>query len=172
MNAIVSADLDWGIGYRGNLLERIPEDMKLFKQLTFGNTIIMGRKTFESLPDAMPLHGRTNIVLSKTMKDSSMYPTNMKVFKSEDDVISFVSKLRPSTEVFIIGGAEIYKMFLSYCDIIYVTKVQKRYNADRFFKNIDIGREFRLVKASDPYSYNGVSYNFLKYERVVEKKNY
>jgi len=65
MKAIAAVDLNWGIGYRGNLLERIPEDMKFFKQMTIGKVVIMGRKTFESLPGKEPLKDRVNIVLSK-----------------------------------------------------------------------------------------------------------
>ena len=170
MKAIVAADLDWGIGYEGKLLERIPDDMKLFKQLTFDHVIVMGRKTLESLPGGKPLEGRTNIVLSRDEKFTLGNEPGVILRRSVDDVLESLKKVHYTRDVFIIGGAEIYKEFLQYCDIIYVTKSQKRYTADRFFKNLDIGREFRLLTASDPYTHNGVGYNFLKYERLVEKK--
>jgi dihydrofolate reductase len=68
MKAIVAVDLNWGIGFKGNLLQRIPDDMKFFKQMTLGKVVVMGRETFESLPGKEPLKDRTNIVLSKDKK--------------------------------------------------------------------------------------------------------
>ena len=65
MKAIVAVDLNWGIGYNCELLEKIPEDMKQFKEKTLGKVIVMGRTTFESLPNKKPLEKRTNIVLTK-----------------------------------------------------------------------------------------------------------
>ncbi|HOV69379.1 MAG TPA: dihydrofolate reductase, partial [Clostridia bacterium] len=66
MKAIVNVDINWGIGYQGKLLMRIPEDMKFVRQTTLGKVIVMGRETFESLPGKKPLEGRVNIVLSKS----------------------------------------------------------------------------------------------------------
>ena len=63
ISAIVAVDYNWGIGFNGDLLEHIPEDLKYFKQLTTGNTVIMGRKTWDSLPNK-PLPNRTNIVIT------------------------------------------------------------------------------------------------------------
>jgi dihydrofolate reductase len=69
MKAIVAVDQNWGIGYQGNLLQRIPEDLKFFKQLTIHKVVIMGRGTFDSLHGRTPLKDRVNIVLSSTLKD-------------------------------------------------------------------------------------------------------
>ena len=66
MKAILSADLNWGIGKEGKLLQRVPEDMKMFVQKTNGKVVVMGRETFESLPGRQPLKDRVNIVLSKS----------------------------------------------------------------------------------------------------------
>jgi len=66
MKAIVAVDSNWGIGYKGNLLQRIPEDMRFFRQMTLNKVVVMGRKTFESLPGKEPLKDRVNIILSKS----------------------------------------------------------------------------------------------------------
>ena len=66
MKSIVAVYVNWGIGYKGNLLQRIPEDMRFFKQMTLGKVVVMGSKTFESLPGREPLKDRINIILSKS----------------------------------------------------------------------------------------------------------
>jgi dihydrofolate reductase len=168
MKAIVAADLDWGIGYRGQLLERIPEDMKLFKSLTYDHVIVMGRKTFESLPGG-PLPGRCNVVITGdplyTVDDPTVIITSL-----GEPLMKFLKSVHKSRDVFVIGGGEIYNQLLQYCDTIYVTRIQNRYTADTYFKNLDSDREFRLVSASDGIKYKDFYYNFLRYERRQEKK--
>lgn len=120
------------IGYNNSLIWNIPSDLKRFKSLTTGKTIIMGRKTFESLPN--PLPNRFHIVLTKN-------PNN---FKNQENVMftnnlnEIISRFKDSKEEnFIIGGGEIYKIFLEHTSKIYITEVLKEFNGDTYFPKID-----------------------------------
>lgn len=118
ISAIVAVNNDWGIGYNGDLLEHIPEDLKYFKTLTTGHIIVMGSKTWDSLPKK-PLPDRLNIVITH----------NERHF---DEMTAFIdlneAMIRLKTaddECFIIGGGSIYKQLLPLCDRVYVTKIYK-----------------------------------------------
>lgn len=120
------------IGYNNSLIWNIPSDLKRFKSLTTGKTIIMGRKTFESLPN--PLPNRFHIVLTKN-------PNN---FKNQENVMftnnlnEIISRFKDSKEEnFIIGGGEIYTIFLEHTSKIYITEVLKEFNGDTYFPKID-----------------------------------
>lgn len=131
MKMIVAVDRQWAIGYQGKLLDHIPEDLKMFKKLTLGKTIIMGRKTLESLPNGEPLFNRTNVVLTSNTeysKEGVIVVNNIKTIinKYSDD------------NCFVIGGSELYSQLLNYCNEIYVTKIYYKYkNVDKFFPNLD-----------------------------------
>ena len=103
------------IGNKGHLLYHIPEDLKRFKKLTTGHTVVMGRKSFESLPDG-PLPNRRNIVLSKTLDNIA----GVEVFSSLEDALKVCEG---EDEVFIIGGTEVYRQALPYTNNIYETFV-------------------------------------------------
>ena len=159
MNAIVAVDLNWGIGYKGNLLQRIPEDMRFFKQMTLGKVVVMGRETFESLPGKEPLKGRTNIVLSKNksfMKDS------VTVCSSLNELFLELKKYN-SNDIFVIGGESIYTQLLSYCAEAYVTKIGNNYISDKYFNNLDKDNVWRLVSKSDMQNYKDINFMFTKY---------
>lgn len=139
LSAIVCMDDHGGIGKEGNLLYKIQRDMIRFKELTMGHTVIMGRKTWNSIGNK-PLKGRNNIVLSKTL-NYSMIPiredddniTKVNIWRSipEEEIKAFASA---TEEYFVIGGQSIYEMFLPYCDKIYATVVTKiATEADTFF---------------------------------------
>ncbi|MDO4534846.1 MAG: dihydrofolate reductase [Clostridium perfringens] len=120
------------IGNNNSLIWNLPSDLKRFKSLTTGKTIIMGRKTFESLPNLLP--NRFHIVLTKN-------PNN---FKNQKDVIftnnlnEIISKLKNSKEeVFVIGGGDIYKIFLEYTSKIYITEVLKEFKGDTYFPKVN-----------------------------------
>jgi len=159
MKAIVAVDLNWGIGCEGKLLQYIPEDMKFFKEKTIGNVVVMGRETFESFPGKNPLKDRINIVLSRNefFKDHRLVICN-----SVEETLKKLKKY-DNDKIFIIGGADIYKQFLPYCNELYVTKVQNKQKADRFFPNIDIMKEWQLVEESEEKEYNNIKYVFSKY---------
>ena len=154
ISAIVAVDNNWGIGFNGKLLEHIPEDLKMFKQLTIGHTVIMGRKTWNSLPKA-PLPKRGNIVISSAeplimAKNTLRLPL--------EDVIEFLEYTKD--EVFIIGGGTIYKELLPLCDKVYVTKIFKDHpNIDTYFPNLDqMEDEWKLDNSEEIQNYNGINY--------------
>ena len=107
LSAIVCMDNFGGIGKNGDLLYKIPDDLKRFKEITSGNTIIMGRKTFESLPGVLP--NRKHVILTRD-KNFSVDNENVEVIHSVDEIINNYKD--SSVEAFIIGGGEIYKEFL------------------------------------------------------------
>ena len=162
ISAIVAVDEDFGIGFNGNLLEHIPEDLKRFKQLTTNKTIIMGRKTWESLPNK-PLPDRLNIVI--TSKERSL--GEMTVFTSFEEVYSRVTHIMPEDEWFIIGGGSIYKEFLPICDKVYLTKIMVSHeNVDTYFPNIELMDNWKCIEQSEIKQYNDISYQFKTYSRI------
>lgn len=159
MNIIVAVDNKWGIGKNGNLLIKIPDDLKFFKNKTIGNTIIVGRKTFEDFPNKKPLSGRRNIILSHNYSAECA-----EVYKSVEDILNIVKK--SDKDVFIAGGSEIYKEFLPYCKKAYVTKIYADLNADKFIENIDDIENWKCINESNINIYKGIEYRFCEYERI------
>ena len=162
ISAIVAVDENFGIGFNGDLLEHIPEDLKRFKQLTTNKTIIMGRKTWESLPNK-PLPDRLNIVI--TSKERSF--EEMTVFTSFEEVYSRATHILPEDEWFIIGGGSIYKEFLPICDKVYLTKIMVSHeNVDTYFPNIELMDNWKCIEQSEIKQYNDISYQFKTYSRI------
>lgn len=161
ISMIAAVDKNWAIGYNNKLLISILEDMKLFMQMTTGGVCIMGKGTLESLPAGKPLKNRVNIVL-----------THDKTFKEEGAVIvySVEEALERLTEysgnVFIIGGESIYSQFLPYTDVAYITYIDYKYQADRYFPNLDEDREWKLVEESEEQTYFNVEYYYRRYEKI------
>ena len=162
ISVIVAVDENFGIGFNGDLLEHIPEDLKRFKQLTTNKTIIMGRKTWESLPNK-PLPDRLNIVI--TSKERSF--EEMTVFTSFEEVYSRATHIMPEDEWFVIGGGSIYKEFLPICDKVYLTKIMVSHeNVDTYFPNIELMDNWKCVEQSEIKQYNDISYQFKTYSRI------
>lgn len=162
ISAIVAVDENFGIGFNGDLLEHIPEDLKRFKQLTTNKTIIMGRKTWESLPNK-PLPDRLNIVI--TSKERSL--GEMTVFTSFEEVYSRATHIMPEDEWFVIGGGSIYKEFLPICDKVYLTKIMVSHeNVDTYFPNIELMNNWKCIEQSEIKQYNDISYQFKTYSRI------
>jgi len=154
ISIIVAVSEDWGIGKDNELLWHISEDLKRFKRLTSGNTVIMGKKTWESLP-RRPLSGRKNIVLTDNPQESI---ENSVTAYSLDDALS---KCVHDEEVFIIGGGSIYSQFMPIADRLFITHVHKNAPADVYFPEIDQSiweitekEEFKAGENNDiPYTY-------------------
>ena len=164
--AIVAVDNEWGIGYNGDLLEHIPEDLKFFKKVTENNTVIMGLNTWDSLPKK-PLPNRVNIVISYEYKESTLVDNNHIV--QPMDVTKEMLELDEPVErnYFIVGGGSIYKQLLPYCDIVYVTKIYKTHeNIDTFFPNLDIEEDWYVKECSDLKTHKDIKYQFLTYQRI------
>ncbi|MBR4152221.1 MAG: 2-amino-4-hydroxy-6-hydroxymethyldihydropteridine diphosphokinase [Selenomonadaceae bacterium] len=134
---IACVDRNFGLGYKNNLLFRIPADLKNFRRLTLNHTIIYGRKTLETFPNLQPLDKRRNIILSKTLG---------KILGAEvvESVEELFDKLDEAEENFIVGGAEIFNELIPYAKEIFLTVVDAETQADVFFPNID---EFTLQAA-------------------------
>ena len=159
--AIVAVDNNWGIGYQGQLLEYLPPDMKYFKDITSGSAVVMGRKTWDSLPKK-PLPNRLNIVISNKKNVISNKET---IRMSLDDLLLIINDIQ--YDLFIIGGGEIYKQLLPYCDRVYVTLIEKSHdNVDTYFLNLDKDPNWEIETCTELRDYNGIPYAFLVYERV------
>lgn len=158
MNLIVAVDQNWGIGYNNDLLVKIPDDLKRFRLLTSGKTIVMGRKTFESLPNQKPLANRRNIVLSK---DKNLKIENVQVINS-------IHEINQGNDVFVIGGREIYKQLLPYCEKAYITKIQHTFDADTYFPNLNTLNNWKVVEGSNIYEClcndKPIKYQYLMYK--------
>jgi dihydrofolate reductase len=132
LSIIVATDTNGGIGKNNKLLFRISEDLKRFKELTTNHKIIMGRKTFDSLPNGA-LPNRHNIVITTSNRVNTISPTQSLIFKN--NIEELIEEYKNSKEeVFVIGGGLIYQQFLPYCKKIYWTTVIGDYEADTFFK--------------------------------------
>ena len=161
MYCILSADENWGIGKDNKLLVSIPADMKMFREKTTGNVVIMGRKTLESFPKGLPLKDRVNIVLSSKGEESG---NGEIIVRSVEEAVEEAKKY-PDKKIFVIGGGSIYKQFLPYVDTAYVTKIDHAYDADTFFPNLDEDNEWELTEESDEQVCFDIVYTFRTYER-------
>ena len=119
------------LGKNNNLIFHIKEDMKYFKDVTLNHIVVMGRKTYESLPGL--LKDRKNVVITRNKE--MMFPNEVEVYSSVEEFMKHYSNYKE--EIFIIGGASIYKQFIDYCDTIYLTEVNKTCDADVYFPEFD-----------------------------------
>jgi len=165
MKAIVAVDKKWGIGKKNDLLFSLPEDMKYFREKTLGKVVVMGSNTLKSFPNGKPLKNRTNIVL---------FPGGEK----RDDCIVVDSLEELSTllqnydkeEVFVIGGAMMYKTMLPYCSEVLVTKVDADGEAEVFYENLDQKPEWTCVSESETVETNGYNIKFTVYKNACPKQ--
>ncbi len=160
MKAIVAVDRNWGIGRGGKLLVHLPGDLAYFKEKTLGKTVIMGRKTLESLPGGSPLPGRNNIVLTRDPDCEAGCP----LCHSVEELLGRIEGEKE--EAFVIGGEQVYRALLPCCDACYVTKIDAEYSAETFFPNLDRCDEFEQVWESEPVEEKGVTYRFAEYRRT------
>lgn len=165
--AIVAVDENWGIGYQGDLLISLPEDQKQnFKVKTLGHPVIYGRKTLETFPGGRLLPGRQNIILSR---NPDLAVEGAIVMHSVAEVIEYTKK-DPDETFFIIGGAQIYEQFLPFCDTCIITKIHKSFEADAYFPNLDILKEWKLLRRESVVnSVKGVSFAIWTYTRIDDE---
>lgn len=158
------------IGYKNRLLYHIPSDMTRFRELTTGHPVIMGRKTFESLPNG-PLPHRRNIIISRTLKRISgceVATSIQDVLINESHKLLGMEKEEPwmasSSELFIIGGERIYQDSLPFANKLYLTVVDDNpAKADAFFPAIDLTEWEEIEK--EMRNENGIAFTFLTYRR-------
>lgn len=158
LKIIVATDINGGIGKDNKLLWHIPEDLKTFKEITEGRTVIMGRNTFESLPFENGLPNRHNIVLTrKTNNVQNIGFHESLIFKNNINELIEEYKNSPRP-VFVIGGEQIYKQFLPHCNDIHLTKVFTQTDADTFFEYDE--NEFMELVQSPIKEHDGLEYQF------------
>lgn len=161
MNLIVAVDKNWAIGKNNKLLVSIPADMKFFRETTTGHVVVMGQNTLESFPNGQPLKNRTNIVLSI---DPDYQVKGAVVVHSIEELLEELKKY-PTDEVYVIGGASVYRQLLPYCDTCHITKIDHEYDADTWFPNLDEMPEWKITADSEEQTYFDLEYRFLKYEK-------
>ena len=160
MNLIVNVSENWAIGKGNELLFHLSGDMKFFKEHTVGKTIVMGRKTLESLPKSAPLPNRENIVLTR---NADLKKDGVKVYT---DIDKLISDLNGKDDVYVIGGESIYKALLPYCDTAYVTKVRATVdNADAFMPDLDTNADWEIETESETFNEKGYDFKFVTYKR-------
>lgn len=145
LSLIVAATTNNVIGKNNALPWHLPNDMKYFKNTTWGMPVIMGRKTFESMSES--LAGRTNIVITR---QTNYKPNSAVVVNNWSDAV-FVAKDADCKEVFIIGGGEIFKDTIKKADRIYITRIHTIIDGDAFFPDID-EKKWKLVSNRDCYA--------------------
>lgn len=163
MDCIAVVAANRSIGRDNQLLFSLPEDMKHFRALTLGKTVIMGRKTLDSFPGGRPLPKRQNLVLTR---DADFSREGATVCHSVEEVLERVRDL-PEDSVMVVGGAEIYRLFLPYCRRAYLTQVQADVpDADCFFPEISPETGWELEEETGEREQNGLRYTFCTYRRV------
>lgn len=161
MNLIVAVDNNWAIGNKNELLIRIPNDHKHFREETTGKVVVLGRKTLETFPQGLPLKNRTNIILSR---DKNYKVKDAIVVHSVEELLEEL-KNYADEDIYIIGGDSVYRQMLPYCDVAHVTKIDHEYEADAYFPNLDADEDWEITAESDEQTYFDIAYEFLKYER-------
>lgn len=165
MNLIVACDRNFAIGNNGKLLCNLPEDMRNFKDKTSGKVVIMGRKTAESLPNKKPLKNRRNIILTRNKE--KLLPD----FEYANGLANLLTLLanEKDEDVWVIGGGEIYKLLLPYCNTLYITEIDEIFSADTYFINYKSKREWIECKRSKTmYNNDKIPYSFVEYKRKIK----
>ena len=146
------------IGKDNQLIWHLPEDLKRFKQLTTGHTIIMGRKTFESLGRVLP--NRKHVILCNDAV-LNIDDENVEVLPSIDLLDKYINS---DEEHFVIGGATMYKLLMPYCKKMYITEIDEEFDGDVSFPEIDlnewkeVSKEPGLKDEANPYDYEYINY--------------
>lgn len=169
ISIVVAIDESNGIGRGGDLLWRLPRDMQRFKAVTLHHHVLMGRKTYLSIPEKFrPLPERTNLVLSRS---EVIIDPAVSQFETIDKAIDF-AKLNGENELMVIGGGELYNHMFDITDRIYLTRVHATFEADTFFPAIDMHRwtieEREFFKADEKNTYD---MSFITLERIKEEDN-
>ena len=156
---IAVLDNNNGIGKDNKLLCHLPADLKRFKQLTTGHTIVMGRKTFESLPNG-PLPNRRNIVLTR---NKNFLAEGTKTANSRNEVYELC---KTEEKIFVIGGEKTYKLFIEKADILHITRIEHQFEADAFFPEFSDNKwEITNRTNHETDEKNKYPYSFIDYHK-------
>ena len=165
---IVAASQNDVIGVDGDLPWHLKDDFKRFKRLTTGHIILMGRKTFESI--GKPLVNRHHVVLT-TQKDwsySGPGQDNIHVSHSIGEALQYCAMMAPQweSEIFCIGGAQIYKKTIEHCRKIYLTRVHKKVHGDAFYSKALLDGFSEVSKSENIDAKSGIKFDYIDYERI------
>lgn len=158
MEIIVAVDENYGIGKDNNLLARISPDLKRLRNFTVGNIIVMGSKTYMSFPKR-PLPDRENLVITRKPEN---YP-EVKCFTSVEDFLEY-SKTADKP-IFVLGGGQIYKELLPYCDKAHITKILHSFEADTFFPNLDEDENWEIAEEGEVIETEQYPFKYVTYVR-------
>ncbi|MBE6991036.1 MAG: dihydrofolate reductase [Ruminococcaceae bacterium] len=162
MKSIVNVSSDWGIGAGGDMLVHISADLKRFKAITEGKTVIMGRSTLISLPGSKPLKNRRNIILTSRPDD---LPEGCEGVASIDALLERVKDL-PDDDLCVIGGEAVYRQLLPYCHKAYITRTDISVPAEKYFPNLDSMADWKIVSESEVMEEKGLKFRYVDYERI------
>lgn len=165
MQMIVAVDRRWAIGNKGSLLVSIPADHRMFREKTEGKILIYGRKTLATFPLQQPLSGggRRNLVLSGNLNYTVR---GAEVVHSIEELLACTQDEDPD-DLMVIGGASVYRQLLPYCDLAFVTKVDRVYEADAFCPNLDEDPQWELFEEGEEQTCFDLTYAFLTYRRKI-----
>ena len=165
--SILNCDNKWGVGKKNGLLFSLPLDMKFFRETTLNHVVCMGENTLLSFPGSKPLKNRTNIVLSGDETHNYDDVINVHTF---EDFLKTIKEYDEKEDVYIIGGASIYRQTLPYVDKVLLTKVDADGGAEVFFVNLDEHPDFELIEESETYQDAGFNIRFLTYQNNNKKE--
>ena len=158
MNVIAAVYRNWAIGKDGNQLVYLSEDLRRFRALTTGHTVILGRKTLATFPGGRPLKGRENLILSR---NPDFAPEGARVFADIESLLAAAP-----ADAFVIGGSSVYQALLDRCDTAYITKIDRAFpGADSFFPNLDALPQWRIVEEGPELEEQGMKFRYVTYRR-------
>ena len=169
ISAIAAIDENYGIGYKNELLCHIKEDLKHFKELTSNSIVVMGRKTWESLP-TKPLPNRINVVITNSIESTEIVEYKDKsaftVYMNLNQTIKAINILDKACNIFIIGGGQTYKEFLPFCDYVYLTRIHKSFeNIDTYFPKLNKD-DWEVLETDGLKRQEDIEYHFEIYKKI------
>lgn len=160
LSFIVAMDKNRVIGLNNDLPWYIPNDLKFFKEKTTGHTILMGRKTFDSLGRVLP--NRKHVVLTRGQNE---FPDEVVVLHEIDQLLAYI-KENKDEEIFLIGGGHLFEQMLPYADRLYITEINEAFEGDVFFPEIDHSKWLETSRTKGPRDEkNDYDYDYVTYER-------
>lgn len=160
LSLIAAINENYVIGKDNKLPWHISEDLKRFKKLTTGKALVMGRKTFESLPGTLP--NRKHIIITRNM-NYTYDSDNVEIVHDIKDILKYKDS---ADEVFIIGGGKIYAEFLPYCEKLYLTKVHSSQSGDTYFPRFDINN-YKIIE-KETHESNDIKFTFFVLELMQQ----
>lgn len=159
MILVMAVDAKWAIGYKGDMLTRIPEDLKHFKEMTMGGVLVMGRKTFDAT-GALP--GRETIIVSRSLKEIE----GAHIAHSLDDLREMIKEKFSDKKIFLVGGASLIDQLIDEVDEAEITFIKKDFEPyDTVMRNLDKDEAFELVETSEEHAYLDMKFEYRRYKR-------